>query len=390
MKKPYIVLLSAMLIFALVLGGCANSATPQSSSTAPASPPPVQSSIPSTSTSPVASPSPSSSSSQASTKTITLSLNLAIPPTHTRWVKLLQPWINELNKRTDGRVVIQPYFAQALSPMSQNYKSVVSGIADMGENTMDSQMGDFPLLGSIFYTSTPSVYWNNGTQILTDLYNDYPALQQELKDVKVIGLEGGNISGIATSTKPVKTLADLKGMKLNVIGAGLADDKMKALGASVEGLAMGDIYTSLEKGVVDGTTTPTDLLIARKWGDILKHFTPFMVGGSPFYFIMNLQRWDSLPPDIQKIINSMSGTYWDNLSSQYWKNVDIDNYKEWVNTMSGQVTYLSANDLATADKEVQPVTQAFISQMDAKGYPYSQIYKQYLVLEKKYSEPWPY
>lgn len=392
MKRYCIVSLACLLILALVLGGCASSTPSSSPASSSAAPPPstTQSSAPPATSSTTAPTTTSPSSTQAATKPIELSLNLPIPPTHNRWIQLLKPWTEELTKRTNGRVVVQPYFAEALSPMPQNYKSVVNGIADMAECTMDPQIGQFPLLGTMFYLSTPSVYVSNTTQLITELLNDFPVLQEELKDVKVIGLEGSDQNNIGTTKKPVKTLADLKGLKLNVVGGGLVADRLKALGISAQGLGMGDVYTALDKGVVDGTMCSMDILIGRRWGDSIKYVTPVNLSSGTFYFVMNKDKWNSLPPDIQKIIDDMSGDYFIEMANKFWVNADVSEYHQWVDKMGGKVTYLSADDLATLDKEVEPVTQAYVSEMDKKGYPYTQIYQKYLELEKKYSAPWPY
>ncbi|MBW1751056.1 MAG: hypothetical protein JRJ37_10255, partial [Deltaproteobacteria bacterium] len=68
---------------------------------------------------------------------IKLSLNLAIPQTHKRWVKAIKPWIAEIEKRSEGKVKILPYFAQSLSKQAEIYDSIVVGIADIGEAPLD-------------------------------------------------------------------------------------------------------------------------------------------------------------------------------------------------------------------------------------------------------------
>ena len=47
-----------------------------------------------------------------------LSLNLPIPPIHTRWKDAIKPWCDELTKRSGGRIVVEPYFAEAISKQS--------------------------------------------------------------------------------------------------------------------------------------------------------------------------------------------------------------------------------------------------------------------------------
>lgn len=63
-----------------------------------------------------------------------LSLNLAIAPIHNRWTRALKPWADEIEKRSEGRIVIEPYFAQAISKQAEVVESVRTGIADHGRS----------------------------------------------------------------------------------------------------------------------------------------------------------------------------------------------------------------------------------------------------------------
>ena len=74
----------------------------------------------------------------------TLSLNLPIPPIHTRWQGPLKAWVDEVEKRSGGRLKIEPYFAEALSPRSEAFESVKSGIADITECAYEANSGQFP------------------------------------------------------------------------------------------------------------------------------------------------------------------------------------------------------------------------------------------------------
>ena len=74
-----------------------------------------------------------------------LSLNLAIAPIHNRWTRALKPWADEIEKRSEGRIVLEPYFAQAISKQAEVVESVRTGIADMGEATFTvGGLGRYP------------------------------------------------------------------------------------------------------------------------------------------------------------------------------------------------------------------------------------------------------
>ncbi|WP_289106066.1 hypothetical protein [uncultured Bilophila sp.] len=73
-----------------------------------------------------------------------LSLNLPIPPIHNRWHFALKQWTEELNKRSSGRIRVEPYFAEALSKEADAFESVKDGISDMAEFSYDVAVGQFP------------------------------------------------------------------------------------------------------------------------------------------------------------------------------------------------------------------------------------------------------
>ena len=69
----------------------------------------------------------------AAEEPIVLTFNLGMPPIHQRWVNAIKPWCDELEKRSNGRIKIEPYFANALGKRSDAMDSVRTGIADLAE-----------------------------------------------------------------------------------------------------------------------------------------------------------------------------------------------------------------------------------------------------------------
>ena len=86
-----------------------------------------------------------------------LSLNLPIPPIHNRWHFALKQWTEELNKRSSGRIRVEPYFAEALSKEADAFESVKDGISDMAEFSYDVAVGQFPFHERIFTLIRPSM-----------------------------------------------------------------------------------------------------------------------------------------------------------------------------------------------------------------------------------------
>ena len=144
---------------------------------------------------------------------IKLSYSIFFPPTHVQCIAATN-WAHEIEKRTGGRVKITIYPAGSLTKADQCYEGVIKGISDLGMSCFAYTRGRFPLLEGL---DLPLGYPNGvtATRIANAMIQKYqPA---ELADVKVLYVHAHG-PGILASKKPVKSLADLKGLKVRATG----------------------------------------------------------------------------------------------------------------------------------------------------------------------------
>jgi TRAP-type transport system periplasmic protein len=316
---------------------------------------------------------------------ITLTLALFIPESHARWQNMLAPWVEEIEARTNGQVDIVPYFAESLAKMAELYPAVVSGVADMAEGGFAA--GQFPLTEQIGGFSSGSAITSNPTKILWELYKSTPAMQEEFSETHLLMLES-SLPARLGSTKPIKSLQDMKGLKVGIQGLGLQAKKLMSIGASVETIPPSDSFMAMQRGVVDAFMADYTLMVARKYGEVLKNITAMNISGSQFYITMNKQKWESLPPNVQEVFNSLSG---DNVVDRFGK-VWLENEKalkdKYLKDMGGAVWELSAEDKATLDKAFADTLEGVLADMEGKGYPIRDLYKRFLELEAKYATEW--
>ncbi len=107
---------------------------------------------------------------------------------------------------------------------------------------------------------------------------------------------------IFNSNKPIKTLSDIKGMKIRVMNDPIMIDSINALGALATPLAYSELYTALKQGVVDGAEQPPVALYAQKFYEVSKYFSLT----NHFYdlnvVVMSKRVYDNLSGDQQKVI----------------------------------------------------------------------------------------
>ena len=162
-------------------------------------------------------------------------------------VAVHQPWIDKVEKDSNGRIKVILFSGGALGKAKQAYDIATDGIADISYGWIIYYPNRFPLTEA--YT-LPGVTPNIETAYHSwDIFQEY--LQKEWSDVKVLwlGVAPGYI--FITKDKQIKTVDDVKGMKLGCIGK-IAADVVSALGAAPVDITAQDAYTSLQRGVIDG------------------------------------------------------------------------------------------------------------------------------------------
>jgi TRAP-type C4-dicarboxylate transport system substrate-binding protein len=239
-----------------------------------------------------------------SDRTIELNFSNFYSSTHLV-TKVFEKWAAEVAKRTDGRVKVTFFNGSSLAKMPETYDMVRTGSVDIGSLIPTYQAAIFPVSSVVnipFTLNGP----RQGGAAMWPFYQNTPEMKAEYSKVKPIMMFTGDVKNIHTTNKLIKTLADLKGVRI-ACGAGLDVKVLNALGATpVQNTNLADTYLSLEKGTVDGVYYPWAILKSLKMTDLLSYHTTAGMAVVPVAVIMNLQKWNSLPPDIQKVFEDLA------------------------------------------------------------------------------------
>jgi TRAP-type C4-dicarboxylate transport system substrate-binding protein len=276
---------------------------------------------------------------------------------------LATEWGKEIEKRTDGKVKVTMFYGGTLTPADKCYDGVVKGISDVGMSVLAYTRGKFPLLEVIDLPLGAKSGW-----AATKLINDFNSKFQpkELGEVKVMYLHAHG-PGIFHTKKPVSKLEDLKGMKIRCTG--MAAKIVKALGGTPVAMPMGETYDALSRGVVEGSMAPTEALQGWKWGEVVK-FTTENYGSSystGFFVVMNKEKWNALPPDIQKVIEKVNEE-WIEKTGKAWDEIDKAG-RDFILGFGNKIIPLSSDEDWRWFKLVQPLHDEFVKNMKAKGLP---------------------
>ncbi|MCJ7783062.1 MAG: TRAP transporter substrate-binding protein, partial [Desulfobacterales bacterium] len=237
-----------------------------------------------------------------------IKLTLADQNPQTGWggVEALQPWVKKVEEATKGKVKIDVYYSQTLAKAPDIWNAVKTGVADMGWCFHGYWPDMTPLADVITLPSLPIKTAEKGSEALWKLYERYPTLQNHFKDVHVLMLWTSHPYILITTKKQVKTMEDIKGLKIRVTG-GPPTEQMKALGAVPVLMPMPDTYLALDKGVIDGMGAPWEPILAHRLYEVAKYYTIVPLSAVYFSMPINKQKWESLPKDVQDGITSVSG-----------------------------------------------------------------------------------
>jgi len=300
------------------------------------------------------------------------------PPAPTFPCVQMERWKKEVEKRTNGAVKIQTFPGGTLLGAKAMMDGVLAGQADIGNLCMAYQPGRFLITNAIAlpvgFTSAKS-----GSLALLDLYNKYKP--EAFSKVKVLAMFTTSPSHLMTKM-PVKTLKDLKGVALRASGGAAAI--LKAWGANQIGMPQSAVPEAMQKGTIQGQFTSFDVLKDFKYAEMCKYAVVLNGPVYAFSVVMNIDKWNSLPKKVQKVLDSMvreqsewTGNYLDKhvKESVSWSRKEHN--VKFIN--------LAPSEKGKWDKLIEPVAGNWVKAKKEKGIPAKAIAADVAALAKKYN-----
>ncbi len=230
------------------------------------------------------------------------------PPTHP-FSQADIAWMKHVEAASNGRLKIEPFWGGTLMSSDSAILELKHGVADIGQIVpIYSRAGMQAIKAQLgFYAGAETV--QEQVAVYRCLEQHYPRLTQEMAGVHVLAIQGGNLPNILTRGRAVTRLDDFRGLRLRTPQEGAA--LMAELGADPVTMPMGEVYSSLSKGVVDGVVAPTDTLKSLHFAEVAPFLSRFVVprGAYPSRAISD-RAWARLPADLQKVLSD-SQPFWE-------------------------------------------------------------------------------
>jgi len=320
-------------------------------------------------------------------QSVTLKVHHFLPAGSAAQTMFIKPWCDKIAQDSGDKLKCQIYPSMQLGGTPpQLFDQVKDGLADIVWVLPGYTAGRFPLTEVFelpFMMQNPEAT----SKALWDFVTQNPAVVNEYKDVKLIALHVHGDGVFHMTGKPIKTLADLKGTKLRA-PTRQTNKLLAALGATPVAMPVPQVSEALSKSVIDGALVPYEVVPAVKIQDLAKFHSETdpsepAIYTSTFVFAMNKAKYESLPPDLKKVIDANSGqAISGSVGKAFLAADDIGKKLTAKNTHN----VIPAAELQAWKQIGAQVTDAWVADVSAKGANGKQLLDNARSLIAKYSK----
>ena len=210
-------------------------------------------------------------------------------------------WMKWVEQRSGGRLRVQPYWSSSVLSSEHSMAELRHGVVDVGLITPIYARGGAHLIHAqaAFYAGLTTIPQQVALYRCLERYD--PQFARELDGLVVLAVQGGNLPGIVTRTREVKSLDDLRGLRLRAPAELL--EVLRRFGADPVDMPMGEVYSALAKGVLDGVIAPADTLRSLHFAEVAHYFNTLRVPrGAYAARAIGSRRWQSLTDEQRAIL----------------------------------------------------------------------------------------
>jgi len=211
--------------------------------------------------------------------------------------------IKQVEEESNGRIIIEHYPASQLGGEREILEGIYLGTVDMGVISTGPIEGFFP---EIAVTSIPFLL--SDREVAWEVFDgefgqSLAKMMEENTGIRVFGWAENGLRTFSNSKVPIHTPDDMKGLKIRTMENETHMSIVNSLGASAVPIPFNELYTALQQGTVDGQENGIALTYAMGFHEVIKYVTLDNHIYDPYGVFMNMKAWESLPADLQEIMN---------------------------------------------------------------------------------------
>jgi len=299
---------------------------------------------------------------------VTLTIHHFLSPKSPTQESFIAPWAKQVEAQSKGQIKVKIFPSMSMGGKPPElYRQVRDGAADIVWTLIGYTPGVFPR-SEVF--ELPTVHRGDAAATNQAIQDNFKLIADDYKDLKpiLVHVHAGN--AIHMRDKPVRTVADLKGLKLRTpsrTGAWL----IEALGAEPVGMPVPALPQALSKGVVDGALIPFEIFLPFKLQELTKYSVEgadgSRFGTSVFLFAMNKARYDGLPADLKAVIDANSGAAIAKNIGDVWNSIEAPGEAAQMKS-GGEIIKLDADAKASFDTLGAKVVERWVAESKSQGF----------------------
>ena len=224
-------------------------------------------------------------------------------------------WMKWIGEQSKGTLRIEPYWSGSLLSSEYAMTELRHGVADVGLITPIYARGGTHLIRAQAGFYGGATTFDQQVAMYRCLAASEPQFAKELRGLKVLAVQGGNLPVIITRDRAVKSLRDLSGLRLRAPSELLA--VLEHFGADPVDMPMRDVYSALAKGVLDGVVAPMDTFRSLHFAEVTQYVTQIAIPrGAYAARAMDERRWNSLSEEHKRLLDAGTSVWEDALERE--------------------------------------------------------------------------
>lgn len=286
----------------------------------------------------------------------------------------VQVWMKRVTELTNGKVQFQYFPSEQIGKSADMLDVVSKGVADVGYVPFPYFSGRMPLItgaGAISGT------WENctaGNPAVLAIANSNPVLDHDFirNGVRPMLPFANQTFQLLTNKKAIKTLEDVKGLKIRSSG-GVMDRIIASFGAVPVQIPVPELYEALQKGTVDGVLISFVSSGSHKIDEVVKFATRGVnVSGGIFGYVISEKTWKTLSPDVQQAMLKAAQEATKNLGSSM-DALEVEAVEKF-KKKGVQIIDLSPEEQKRWVDVQKPVLDNWVKSMEEKQLPGRQVF----------------
>ncbi|GAB3063882.1 TRAP transporter substrate-binding protein [Virgibacillus ainsalahensis] len=313
----------------------------------------------------------SDTGSESEGEDVKISASTYLSSSHSQVTDVLEPFFEEVEEKTDGRITVDYYASNALGAADAQFDMAQTGVADFVLSNHGYSVGQFPLTG-VADLPFMGKSAEEASRVLWQLQEEFPEIAEEHEGTKIAWLLKTDTYQIFTSEKKVTHPEDLEGLRIRTPSQA-GNRILELVGATPVNMGMGEVYEGMQRGVIDGALVPVSVVKNFQLGDVTKYITMGDFWTQSLYGVFNNATWDSISPGDQEVIEGMIGEEMAIKAGQVY-DADSEAGMEMAIEEGVEIIELSDDEMAEWETALEPMVQEWIDDMESQGLPGQEVY----------------